>query len=114
VEKWRFFGDDHERSKTVLCIATEAVMLKREFLKGPSGLQLTPEQEAEAQRLADTIAVKTKEELLQITRLLVSKQDHELFGKTEFEVRDLVHEIGSRAIETAVNERKKGGTKGRA
>jgi hypothetical protein len=47
-------------------------------------------------------------------RLLVSKQDHELFGETEFQVRDLVHEIGARAIETAVNERKKGGTKGRA
>lgn len=89
-------------------------MLKREYSKGSSGLQLTAEQEAEAQRLADSIALKTKEELLQITRLLVSKKDHELFGQTEFEVRDLVHKIGARAIETAVNERKKGGTKGRA
>lgn len=89
-------------------------MLKREFSKGSSRLQLTPEQEAEAQRLADAIAVKTKEELLQITRLLVSKQDHELFGQTEFEVRDLVHKIGARAIETAVNERKKRATKDRA
>ena len=35
-------------------------------------------------------------------------------GATEFEVRDLVHKIGARAIETVVNERKKGGTKGRA
>ena len=89
-------------------------MLKREFTKGSSHLELSVEQEAEAQRLADTIAVKTKEELLQITRLLVSKRDHELFGETEFQVRDLVHKIGARAIETAVNERKKGGIKGRA
>ncbi len=89
-------------------------MLKREFSKPSSSLELTPEQEAEAQRLADSIAIKTKEELLQITRLLVSRKDHELFGQTEFEVRDLVHKIGARAIETAVNERKKGGTKGRA
>jgi len=89
-------------------------MLKREFAKGSSGLPLTPEQEAEAQRMADTIAVKTKDELLQITRLLVSKKDHELFGETEFQVRDLVHQIGARAIETAVNERKTGATKGRA
>jgi hypothetical protein len=93
---------------------TEVAMLKREFGKGSLSLELTPEQEAEAQRLADSIAVKTKEELLQITRLLVSKKDHELFGKTEFEVRDLVHTIGARAIETVVSERKKGGTKGRA
>jgi hypothetical protein len=93
---------------------TEVAMLKREFAKASSDIQLTPDQEAEAQRLADSIAVKTKEELLQITRLLVSKQDHELFGETEFQVRDLVHKIGARAIETAVNERKKRGTKGRA
>jgi len=51
-------------------------MLKRAFAKGSPSLELTPEQEAEAQRLAAAIAVKTKEELLQITRLLVSKQDH--------------------------------------
>ena len=89
-------------------------MLKREYSKGSASLQLTAEQEAEAQRLADSIALRTKEELLQITRLLVSKKDHELFGQAEFEVRDLVHKIGARAIETAVNERKKGGTKGRA
>jgi hypothetical protein len=89
-------------------------MLKREFGKGSLSLELTPEQEAEAQRLADSITAKAKEELLQITRLLVSKKDHDLFGATEFEVRDLVHKIGAQAIETVVNERKKGGTKGRA
>ena len=89
-------------------------MLKREYAQGPLKLELTAEQEAEAQRLADTVALKTKEELLQITRLLVSKKDHELFGETEFQVRDLVHQIGARAVETAVNERKKGATKGRA
>jgi hypothetical protein len=89
-------------------------MLKREFAKGSSGLELSAEQEAEAQRLADTIALKTKEDLLRITRLMVSKKDHELLGQTEFEVRDLVHEIGARVIETAVNERKKGATKDRA
>jgi hypothetical protein len=92
----------------------ELAMLKREYAKGPTKRELTPEHEAEAQRLADTAALKTKDELLQITRLLVSKKDHELFGETEFQVRDLVHKIGARAVETAVNERKKGAAKGRA
>ena len=77
-------------------------------------LQLTPEQEAEAQRLADLIAQKTKEEALQMARLLVSKPDHQLLGATEFEIRERVHKIGAFAIETAVNQRKKGGTQGRA
>ena len=77
-------------------------------------LKLTPEQEAEAQRLANIIAEKTKEEALQMARLLVSKPDHELLGATEFEIRERVHKIGACAIETAVNQRKKGGTRGRA
>jgi hypothetical protein len=79
-----------------------------------SELKLTAEQEAEAQRLADIIAEKTKEEALRMARLLVSKPDHELLGATEFEIRERVHKIGACAIETAVNQRKKGGTQGRA
>jgi hypothetical protein len=79
-----------------------------------SELKLTPEQEAEAQRLADIIAQKAKEEALVMARLLVSKPDHELLGATEFEIRDRVHKIGAHALETVVNQRKKGGTKGPA
>ena len=71
-------------------------------------LKLTPEQEVEAQRLADIIAEKAKQEALQMARLLVSKQDHELLGAAEFEIRERVHKIGAYAIETAVNGRKCG------
>jgi hypothetical protein len=77
-------------------------------------LELTPEQEAEAQRLADIVVEKTKAEALQIARLLVSKPDRELLGAAEFEVRERVHRIGAAALEAAVNRRKKGGTRGRA
>jgi hypothetical protein len=41
---------------------------------------------------------------------LASKPDAQLLGKTEFEVRDAVHRLGAKAIETALRERKKGGT----
>jgi hypothetical protein len=75
---------------------------------------LTPEQEAEAQRLAALIGQKAQEEVLRIARLLVSKPDSELLGATEFAVRERVHALGAHALETAVNRRKKGGTKGRA
>lgn len=75
---------------------------------------LTVEQEAQAQRLAEVLMDKTKEEVLKIARLLVSKADRELLGETEFQVRDLVHRIGAEAIQTAVQERKKGATKDRA
>jgi hypothetical protein len=77
-------------------------------------LILTPEQEAEAQRLAALIGEKAQEEALGMMRLLASKPDAQLLGATEFEIRDRAHRLAAHAIETALNERKKGGTKGRA
>jgi hypothetical protein len=73
---------------------------------------LTAEQEAEAQRLAEIIAQKAKEEALVMARLLVAKQDHEILGIGEFEIRDRVHKLGAHAVEAAINQRKKRGTKG--
>lgn len=75
---------------------------------------LSPEQDAEAERLYQTLRPAVEAELRRMTRLLASKPDDKLLGKTEFEVRDAVHRIGAKALETALNERKKGGTKGRA
>jgi hypothetical protein len=75
---------------------------------------LTPEQQAEAQRIANILMEAAREEVVAISELLASKPDHELLGKAEFEVRDRVHKIGAKAVETALNERKKGGTKGPA
>ena len=73
---------------------------------------LTPEQADQAERIYQTLRAVSDAELRQIAHLLASKPDHKLLGKTEFEVRDRVHRIGAKAIETALNERKKGGTKG--
>lgn len=75
---------------------------------------LSPEQDAEAERLYQALRPAVEAELRRMTRLLASKPDDKLLGKTEFEVRDAVHRIGAKALETALNERKKGGTKGRA
>jgi hypothetical protein len=77
-------------------------------------LQLTAEQEAQAQRIAAIINQKFQDEALQMARLLASKPDAELLGKTEYEIRDRVHCLGAQAVETALRERKKGGTAGRA
>ncbi len=75
---------------------------------------LTPEQEAEAQRLAVLIGQKAQEEALQMARILVAKPDSQLLGATEFEIRAHAHQLAAHAIETALNERKKGGTTARA
>jgi len=75
---------------------------------------LTAEQEAEAQRLADLIGQKAREEALRMARILASKPDAQLLGATEFEIRERAHALAAHALETAVNRRKKGGTKDRA
>lgn len=75
---------------------------------------LDPEQDAEADRLFQALRPIVEAELRQMTRLLASKPDNKLLGRTEFEIRDHVHTIGARVIETALNGRKKGATKGPA
>lgn len=79
-----------------------------------SKVNLSLEQEQDAQRLAKILQEKVSTDILELARLFVSKKDCEIFGRTEFEVRDRVHRLGAKAIETVLEERKKGGTKGRA
>lgn len=69
-----------------------------------------PEQEAEAQRIYQILKQSCDQDLLGLARLLAAKPDRELLGKTEFEVRDRVHELGAKAVATALGERKKRGT----
>jgi hypothetical protein len=76
--------------------------------------QLSAEQEAEAQRIFQILKRTSDDDLLALARLLASKKDRDLLGQTEFEVRDRVHHIGAKAIETVLGERKKGATKGPA
>lgn len=75
---------------------------------------LNAQQECEAQRIAKILQEKMAGDIVQLARLLVSKKDAEIFGQTEFQVRDHVHELGAKAIQTVLEERKKGATKGPA
>ncbi len=75
---------------------------------------LTAEQEAEAQRLFALLQQPFLDEARNLARLLASKPDSQLLGQTEFQVRDAVHRLGAQALQTALDERKKGGTRVRA
>jgi hypothetical protein len=72
---------------------------------------LTPEQEAEAERIADILKAQATVEIGYIARLLASKSNRELLGRTEFQIRDAVHRLGAAGIDAALSERKKGGTR---
>ena len=79
-----------------------------------SSSHLTPEQAEQAERIFQSLRQAVESDLRSLAESLASKPDRQLLGQTEFEVRDRVHKIGARAIETALNERKKGGTTGPA
>ena len=74
-------------------------------------LILNPQQQAEAEHLFALLQQSFLDEAQQLARLLASKEDAQLLGRTEFEVRAAVHRLGARALETALNERKKRGIK---
>jgi hypothetical protein len=63
-----------------------------------AGIVLTAEQDREAELLEEKIRLAIDKEVAAMARLLVSRQDKDLFGKTEFELRDLVLKIGANAL----------------
>ncbi len=67
---------------------------------------LSVEQEAEAQALALRIRELAEEEFLQIARLLVGKPDREIFGETEFEIRDILLKAGAKALQERLRQKK--------
>jgi len=79
-----------------------------------SRIPLPPDQQAEADRIHAALTAAAAADLRELAELLASKADGELLGPTEFQVRDLVHKLGAKAIQTALAERKKGGTTGPA
>lgn len=72
-------------------------------------VELTAEQAAEAERIEDILRAQAEVEIRRIARLLASKENRELLGETEFQVRDAVHRMGARGIDAALAERKKRG-----
>jgi len=74
-------------------------------------VDLTPEQQAEAERIRQALLAAADADICELAELLASKPDSKIFGQTEFAVRDIVNRIGAKAIETALEGRKKGGTK---
>lgn len=67
------------------------------------------ELNVEEQRVYELLGRVSDQELRRMAKLLAGKGDAELFGKTEFELRDRVHALGARALEAVAEERQKKG-----
>lgn len=67
------------------------------------------QQEAKVQAIFERLGPIFEEERLRIAQLLASKEDRQLFGQTEFELRDRVHRLAAQSLEVAASERQKKG-----
>lgn len=76
--------------------------------------ELTPDQQAESDRILAALRRAAESDLRELANLLATKDDASTLGATEFAVRDLVLGIGAKALEAALEGRKKGGTRGPA
>lgn len=75
---------------------------------------LTPQQQQEADHFAAVLVEIAQREAAHFGKLIATRSDSELLGKTEFDLRDLVHRIGATFLAAALEERKKGGIEDRA
>jgi hypothetical protein len=70
----------------------------------------SPEQADLEERIYQGLRQCCDSDLRKMASLLASKPYNKLLGRTEFEVRDIVHDLGAKALQTALDERKKGAT----
>jgi hypothetical protein len=67
---------------------------------------LTEQQETLAHELAQAIHQAADDDIRQIARMLVAAEERQLFGNTEFRVRDLVLKIAAKAYNIHLAEKK--------
>lgn len=63
----------------------------------------------EEQRLYELLREACDDDIRRMAKLLAGKDDSNLFGQTEFELRDQVHVLGAKALEVVAEERQKKG-----
>ena len=76
--------------------------------------ELTPDQQAESDRIFAALRQAAESDLRALADVLATKGDADTFGATEFTLRDIVLRVAAKAVEAALEGRKKGGTTGPA
>ena len=76
------------------------------ILRALPEIELTPEQAEEAERIADVLSAKAQATVRYLSQLMASKVNRQLFGETEFLMRDAVHRLGAEGIDITLHERK--------
>src|SRR4051794_21412748 len=83
------------------CVPQESVVIRSRRVP-MSWSHLSPEQAERAEQIFQPLRQATEAGLRRLAALLACKEDSQLLGPTEFEVRERVQKIEAKAIETAV------------
>ena len=75
---------------------------------------IRPEKSEEVQRVHDVMLKAMDQEIWRMAELMVTRRDDQLFGETEFALREKALRMGAQALEATVNDRKKRGTRAAA
>jgi hypothetical protein len=75
---------------------------------------MTPERSEEVQRVHDVMLKAMDQEIWRMAEFMVTRRDDQLFGETEFTLREKVLRMGAQALGATVNDRKKRGTRAAA
>lgn len=71
-------------------------------------------ESAETDRVVGLVMKAIEDDVRQMAKSILSKQDSELLGPGEFDLRDRVLKAACHILEAALNDRKKGGTEAAA
>lgn len=82
----------------------------KSVMKFRPAIELSDEQKQEAEAIYQRIRGAFDSEARRLSELMAAKDTANILGKTEFELRDRVHELGATVLEATAQERiKKGG-----
>jgi hypothetical protein len=76
--------------------------------------EIMPEKSEEVQRVHDVMLKAMDQEIWRMAELMVTRGDDQLFGETEFALREKALRMGAQALEATVNDRKKRGIRAAA
>jgi len=75
---------------------------------------MTQDELAEVQRIHDVMLKAVDKDLWQLAQFMATRRDDQLFGETEFTVREKALRMGAQALQATVDDRKKRATKAAA
>jgi hypothetical protein len=78
-------------------------------VKYSSRAVLSVEQQAEADRIYERIHGAFEQEARRLSELMASKETKQIFGETEYQIRDRVHALGAEVLAATAEERVKKG-----